>query len=88
MVNSRKVKSRILELGLTQESIARDMSLDYSTLNLKLNNKRRIYFDEIVRLCEILNITTSRELKDYFGLDFLAIADSCENDTENVRGGA
>ena len=67
------------ELQITQESLAEYMGIDYSTLNLKLNNKRRIYADEVAKLCRILKITTSAELREYFGLDFL-IDKSCENE--------
>lgn len=88
MVNSHKVKSRIFELGLNQENIAKSMNIDYSTFNLKINNKRRIYMDEIAELCKILELTTPAELKEYFGLDFLIISESCENDTNENLGGA
>lgn len=80
LLNSHKIKTRIFELGLTQEKVADDMSLDYSTFNLKVNNKRRIYADEVAKLCKILHISTSAELKEYFGFDFLLIK-SCEKAT-------
>lgn len=88
MVNSHKVKSRIFELALSQESIAKDMDMDYSTFNLKINNKRRIYMDEVAKLCKILELTSPSDLKEYFGLDFLNIPSSCENDTNEMLGGA
>lgn len=72
------------ELKLTQEEVAKDMGLDYSTLNLKLNNKRRFYFDEIAKLCEILQIKTRADLHECFGLDFLTIADSGEKDSHII----
>lgn len=82
MINAHKLKTRMFELQLTQEEIAKSMSLDYSTLNAKINNKRRIYADEVAKLCKILEITTSKELKDYFGLDFL-IENKCKNARES-----
>lgn len=87
-VNTCKVKARILELGLTQEGVANDMKLDYSTLNLKINNKRRIYMDEVYDLCKILDIKTPTDLKEYFGLDFLNLIPSRENATIISGGGA
>lgn len=87
-VNTCKVKARILELGLTQDGVAKDMNLDYSTLNLKINNKRRIYMDEVYNLCEILDIKTPTDLKEYFGLDFLNLISSRENATIESGGGA
>lgn len=88
MVNTNKLKARILEMGLTQELIAKDIKMDYSTFNLKINNKRRIYVDEIAKLCRVLNITTPAELQDFFGLDFLTVSTTCENDTNETVGGA
>ena len=87
-VNTCKVKARILELGLTQEGVAKDMGIDYATLNLKINNKRRIYMDEVATLCKILDIKNPPELKEYFGLDFLIILPSRENATNESGGGA
>ena len=83
MVNSKKVNARIVELELTQEIVAKELDIDYSTLNLKINNKRRIYVEEMAKLCKVLNITTPAELKEYFGLDFLIVFDSCEKATCN-----
>ena len=71
MINSHKVKTRMYELGKTQEDVAKELSMDVSTFNLKLNNNRRFYVNEIAGLSKILGITTQEELRDYFGLDFL-----------------
>ena len=82
MINTLKVKSRIVELGITQESVANYLGLDYSTLNLKINNKRRTYIDELVKLCEILQINKPDDLKIYFGLDFIILPNTCEKESE------
>lgn len=87
MVNSLKVKARIMELGLNQEDVAKKLGIDYSTLNLKINNNRRFYFDEIGKLCEILGINTSSQLHEYFGVDFLILTESRQNATEDTVGG-
>ena len=57
LVNSHKIKTRIFELQLSQEEIAKRMSLDQTTLNAKINNKRRIYIDEVKMLCDILDVS-------------------------------
>jgi len=88
MVNTRKIKARIVELGLNQETIAKDMGINYSTLNLKLNNSRRLYIDEVGKLCKILKLGSSKDLHDYFGIDFLTISNSCEKELKNTVGGA
>ena len=80
MIQSHKIKSRMYELQITQDAIAKQMGLNITTLGLKINGKRRIYIDEVAKLCKILHITTSAELKEYFGLDFLIIK-KCENET-------
>ena len=87
MVNSLKVKARIMELGLNQDDVAKELGIDYSTFNLKINNNRRFYVDEVAKLCEILDIKTSNQLRDYFGFDFLILADSRQNATEDTVGG-
>ena len=71
LINSHKVKTRMYELGKTQEEVAKELSMDVSTFNLKLNNNRRFYVNEIAGLSKILGISTQEELRDYFGLDFL-----------------
>ena len=87
MVNSLKVKARIMELGLNQEDVSKKLGIDSSTFNLKINNNRRFYADEVAKLCEILDIKTSKELRDYFGFDFLILTDSRQNATEDMVGG-
>lgn len=87
MINTSKIKARIIELGLTQEEIANKMGMDYSTFNLKINKKRRMYIDEVTKLAKILGIKHSIDLKDYFGLDFLVTHISCEKETQwFIRG--
>lgn len=71
MIDTLKIKAKLVELGLTQDEVAQELGIDYSTLNKKLNNGRRMYIDECHRLCNILHVTTSKDLKEFFGLDFL-----------------
>lgn len=82
MVRTYKVKARIMELGLTFFKVAEYLDIDVATLSLKLNNKRRIYLDEVVKVCEILEINTAEQLKEYFNLDFLILSQSHENVTK------
>lgn len=82
MVKTNKVRARIVEMGLSYNSIAKEIDIDKSTLSLKINNKRPIYLTEVVSLCKILKIDTAEELKDYFSLDFLILPKSHENVTE------
>lgn len=55
--NTSKLKARIIEMGLTQEQIAKILNISYQTLSYKINNKTDFKASEIQTLCEILNIT-------------------------------
>ena len=74
MVRTNKVKARIVELGIGYPKVAKYLGINSATLSLKLSNKRRIYLDEVIKLCKILKITTAEELKEYFNLDFLILS--------------
>lgn len=78
MVNTHKIKTRMFELQVTRDEIAKKMSLDPATLSAKINNKRRIYIDEVKMLCDILELNTSQDLTEYFGMDFI-LDNKCEN---------
>ena len=40
MVNSRKIKGRLVELGLTQKDVAEKIGVAQPTVNQKINNIR------------------------------------------------
>ena len=82
MVKTNKVKGRIVELGIGYNEIAEYIGIDRTTLSLKLSNERRIYLIEVAKLCEILQINTTEQLKTYFNLDFLLLPSSHENVTK------
>lgn len=56
MINTLKVKSRMVALGLTQKDIAICLEVSLSTVNLKLNNKRPMYLSEVSKLASLLEI--------------------------------
>ena len=68
MIDTRKVKARMILLGLTQPDVAEAMGINVATFNQKLNNKRRIYMDEYLRLCEILKLHTTEEREELLGV--------------------
>ena len=68
MINTRKVKARMVLLGLTQPDVANAMGINVATFNAKLNGTRRIYMDEYVKLCEILKLETAEERKELLGV--------------------
>lgn len=56
MVNSLKIKARIVELGKTQDSVAREMNMAQATFSLKINNKRALTVSEAKKLIKVLEI--------------------------------
>ncbi len=65
MINTNRIKARIVELGLTQHSMAKKMGLRQSTLSLKINGKRPLYLDEAQQIAAILDLNID-EFKNYF----------------------
>lgn len=65
MINTLKVKSRMVELGIYQKDIAEELGLSLPTISQKLNNKRPIYLSEVLKLAKILSID-----KTEFGIYF------------------
>lgn len=68
MIDTRAVRARMIMLGLTQPDVAKAMGINVATFNGKLNNKRRIYLDEYIKLCEILKLDTADEQKELLGV--------------------
>ena len=56
MVNTPKIKGRIVELSLNQTEIAKSLGIAQPTLNQKINNIRPFKLDEVGALQKILKI--------------------------------
>ena len=65
MVNTNKVKARIVELGYTQGDVSREMKLAQPTFSQKINNLRPLDVNEALTLATFLKIPIS-EYGDYF----------------------
>lgn len=63
--NYNKLKGRIVEKCGNQETFASMMDLSPRTISLKLNNKIDWRQSEIMKACEVLEIT-SNQIKVYF----------------------
>lgn len=63
--NHSKLFGRIREYGYTQESLAKAIGINESTLNTKLNGKAFFVTKEIDKICECLEIPDS-EIGIYF----------------------
>ena len=70
MVQTMKIKARIIELGLTQNNIVeelekRGVKMAYTTFNQKIRNIRNLSLEEAGALQEILKIP-DEDFKNYF----------------------
>ena len=59
MINERKIKGRLVELGLTQKDVAAKDVWDCAlpTVSQKLNGTRPMYVDEANALAKLLGLT-------------------------------
>lgn len=58
-----RLLGRIRERGETQETVAKAISVNVSTLNQKLNNRRDFSQSEIRNICSFLDIS---DINSYF----------------------
>lgn len=65
MINTRKIKSRMCELGLTQKDVANALHIAQSTANQKINNIRPMDLQEAEDLSKILKID-AMDFAEYF----------------------
>ncbi|MGG7163762.1 helix-turn-helix domain-containing protein [Clostridium ihumii] len=65
MVNTLKVKARMVEFGFTQKDVAKALKLANSTVSQKLNNVRPMYLNEADILADMLKIDTM-QFGEYF----------------------
>lgn len=65
MLNTRKLKARMVELGLTQKDIAVALKIAPATASQKINGIRPLYLDEAQTVAEVLEID-DKSFGDYF----------------------
>lgn len=68
MINTNKLKGRMVELGITQDEMAKELNIAQSTLNLKLNGKRPMQIAEAEAISNMLKINTGE-----FGIYFFSL---------------
>ena len=61
MINTPKLKARMLEAGYTQRSLAAAMDMSVNTLNEKINGKTEFNISQVLQLCQILHIEGDQE---------------------------
>lgn len=65
MINTAKIKGRMVELSLTQKDVSKALQLAQPTLNQKLNNIRPLKLNEAEHLAALLQIDKD-DFADYF----------------------
>ncbi len=65
MINSSKIKGRMVEMQLTQKDIAISLGLAQSTVNQKINNVRPMDLNEAEKISALLSIQPE-EFSTYF----------------------
>lgn len=67
MVNTLRLKSKITLSGMTQKEVAKAIGIDPASLNVKLNNKGRVFtVDEAEKLGKVLKISQTEMGKIFF----------------------
>lgn len=61
----KKIKGRLVELGMTQKDISSYLGISQPTVNQKINNIRPMGLDEAEKIADLLQIS-SEEFKEYF----------------------
>ena len=56
MLNTNKIKGRMVELGLKQKDVAKALGIATPSISQKLNGKRPMYLEEARQLAELLKI--------------------------------
>lgn len=69
MINSQKLKGRIIELGITRPEVADAIGCSPTSLSYKLNGKREFTAREIYALSKVLRIENDKD--NYFFADYV-----------------
>lgn len=67
MVNTLKIKAKLVEKDMTQSDLARVLGVAQPTLSQKINNRRPITLDEAEKMCEVLGIEPNEFASFFFG---------------------
>lgn len=67
MINTAELKAEIKRSGMTQEQLAKEIGMNPSTLNKKINNKRSVLsVDEAQKIVKILKIPKEKLVVIFF----------------------
>lgn len=65
MIDSNKIRGKIREASLTQESVAKALEINASTLYRKLDGQSPFTVGEVNKLAKLLNLST-KDIEDIF----------------------
>ncbi len=65
MINSNKIKGRMVELGVTQKDVAQHLGIAAPTVSQKINNIRPMDLTEAEKMAQMLKIP-EEEFGEYF----------------------
>jgi transcriptional regulator with XRE-family HTH domain len=65
LINSKKMKGRMVEMGITQKDIAKELGVAAPTVSQKINNVRPMDLAEAEKIADLLNISDN-EFREYF----------------------
>lgn len=71
MVNTLKVKGRMVEMGFSQKDLAIKLGVSLPTISQKINNKRPMSLSEAKQIINLLKINEA-DLTEYFFYDTVA----------------
>ena len=71
MINSSKIKGKMVEIGINQKDVAKELNLAPPTVSQKINNIRPMDLDEAEALAKMLKIPLS-DFGEYFFSDTVA----------------
>ena len=65
-MNKMKLIGKIAENGYTQKSLAEKLGMSENTLSSRINGKSSFNVNEVIALCDILNISDNAEKANIF----------------------
>lgn len=66
MVNANLLKGKIISSGHNQKSLAPKVGMSINSLNAKINGRKKFDAEEVIRICDALDITDPQEKCDIF----------------------
>lgn len=62
IMNTNKIKAKIVECGLTQREVAEIIGISANSFSRKLHGKRDFLLSEVIALCSVLEFDNPEEI--------------------------